>query len=178
MIWSDNPNAPQIPYWQYRSEVAKFNGGVIGVILYGVPIHKLTCLYPPCHFSLGIVVALFFKCMATLLNPDNHMKKSVKWGLAAHTVATFLFITISCGIEGAKSSSDYIDNRGYPDVNNSGPLGHMDYNDASTSSTVGHLSVPLNQWFIDGLLVSAISSSAVLGLNEGFSCIVAMLSIP
>ena len=34
--WSDNPNAPQIPYYLYFEEKADFAGVLIGSILYGM----------------------------------------------------------------------------------------------------------------------------------------------
>jgi hypothetical protein len=37
--WSDNPNAPQIPYLLYFAEKANFAGILIGAILYGMSTH-------------------------------------------------------------------------------------------------------------------------------------------
>ena len=37
--WSDNPNAPQIPYLLYFVEKATFAGTLLGAIFYGTPTH-------------------------------------------------------------------------------------------------------------------------------------------
>jgi len=99
--------------------------------------------------------------MATLLDPNNRMKRGVKWVLVAHTVAIFSFTTISFGAQSMRRSSAYIGNREYPgvhDVFDPGPFGYMVSEGASAIATVDCLVVPLNQWFIDGLLVGAILS--------------------
>lgn len=95
--------------------------------------------------------------MTTLLDPNNRtLKRGVKWVLAAHTVAIFSFTTIACGIECVRRSSAYIGNREYPGVHNvfdPGPFGYMVSEGSSAIATVDCLVVPLNQWFIDGLLL-------------------------
>jgi hypothetical protein len=37
--WSDNPNAPQIPYSLYFAEKANLAGIFIGAIFYGMPTY-------------------------------------------------------------------------------------------------------------------------------------------
>ena len=37
--WSDNPTAPQIPYWVYVEEKAAFAGVFFGAISYGGPTY-------------------------------------------------------------------------------------------------------------------------------------------
>ena len=162
MTWSDNPNAPQIPYYLHHWEISNGNGGIVGAILYGTLAYKPTFLYPPCHFTSGIVIALFFECMTALLNPDNPMRRGIKWVFLAHTVAIFSFITISCAIEGARRSNALIDNREYPGVDHvsrPGPFGYMDLNAGSTAAIISYIAFPLNQWLTDGLLVSTTSNS-------------------
>ena len=90
------------------------------------------------------------------------MRGVVKWGFLIHTVLIFSFTTVSCAIEGIGRSNAYTDNREYPGVDNvfsPGPIGYLDVISASTVGTIEYLANPLNQWLIDGLLVSAISSS-------------------
>ena len=106
--------------------------------------------------------------MAALLDPSNRMRRSIKWALVAHTVAIFSFTTISCGVECTRRSGAYIDNREYPGVRNvfePGPFGYTVSEGASAIATVDCLVVPLNQWFIDGLLVSAVLNSMAQALN-------------
>lgn len=47
-LWSDNPNAPQIPRDVYLGEKSNFSGILIGAIFYGTPICAsiYLCLYP------------------------------------------------------------------------------------------------------------------------------------
>ena len=48
-LWSDNPNAPDIPYYQYVDEKFIFAGTLVGSILYG------TCKTPPPHIHLPVL---------------------------------------------------------------------------------------------------------------------------
>jgi len=41
--WSDNPNAPQIPYDLYFWEKAAFAGELIAAIFYGLPTYRSVC---------------------------------------------------------------------------------------------------------------------------------------
>ena len=170
VTWSDNQNPPQISYYLRRCEILEVIGGAIGAILYGTLTHKPTCLCSPCYFTLGVVIALFFECMTALLNPDNRMRRRVKWVFVIHTVGLFLSITISSAIEGIQRSNAYVDNREYPGVNNvfsSGPFGYLDVSSTSTVGTIEYAAFPLNQWLTDGLLVSVISSSKAYELKIG-----------
>ena len=105
---------------------------------------------------LGIVVALFFQCMATLLNPPNPIRKGIRWALVAHTVALFLFLIIPFGIDFDYFSTEYINNRVFPgnDKFPPGPIGYDGLLVLKATNTVFNAMFPLNQWLADGLLVS------------------------
>ena len=120
---------------------------------------------------LGVVVALFFQCMATLLNPANPMRKGIRWALVAHTVALFLFLTIPFGIEFDYLSIEYINNREFPgdDESPPGPIGYGVLLNLNATATVLDAMFPLNQWLADGLLVSPILNSVALVYNVGGS---------
>lgn len=157
-IWSDNPNAPQIPLPLYLDEKEYFAGFLICPMLYGT-VDQYTHLPVPtlpaqCAF-LGIIVALFFQCMTVLLSPPNPMKRGTKWALVAHTVAMFTFYTISLGIFINDFSIQYINNREFPgnDEFPPGPLGYSYVLDTDATTMVYNLMFPLNQWLGDGLLV-------------------------
>ena len=123
--------------------------------------------------------------MRALLDPTNHIRGGLKWGLVAHTVAMFSFVTMLNTIILNFESSSYIDNRGFPGVGNvlpPGPIGYKGSFDISKAVT-DRISIPLfplNQWLLDGLLVSSVSNSVTYACNVGHpsSCIGAMLSIP
>ena len=51
--WSNNPNAPQIPFWVYTAEREGFVGRLAGAILYGTQVHVSLRLYLPCPFDLS-----------------------------------------------------------------------------------------------------------------------------
>ena len=72
----------------------------------------------------GIVVILFFQCLAALLNPTNGMKRWTRWGPVAHTAAMFLFLTLAAGARLGVYSVSYIDNLGFPG-DDEGPLGPL-----------------------------------------------------
>ena len=120
---------------------------------------------------LGIVVALFFQCIATLLNPTNPIRKGVRWAFVAHTISLFLLVTIPFGIDFDYSSTEYINNREFPgnDEFPPGPLGYDYLLSLGATSTVFDAMFPLNQWLADGLLVSPVSNSVASVYNTGRS---------
>ena len=116
-------------------------------------------------------MALFFQCMATLLNPANPIRKRIRWALVAHTVALFLFLTIPSGIVFDYLSIEYVDNREFPgsDEFPPGPVGFNDLLSLKATSTVFDVMFPLNQWLADVLLVSPILNSVPSVHNVGRS---------
>ena len=104
---------------------------------------------------LGIVVALFFQCIATLLNPTNPIRKGIRWAFVTHTISLFLLVTIPFGIDFDYSSTEYINNREFPGNSEfpPGPLGYSYVLDTDATTMVYNLMFPLNQWLGDGLLV-------------------------
>ena len=131
---------------------------------------------------LGVVIALFFKCIGALLNPANRTRGGFRWLLMTHTVAMFFFATIYFAVNLNLLSTAYIDNREFPGINvvPPGPLGYMynSYNNAAgVVSTVMFL---LNNWLADGLLVNLLPGLVAQISDAGcsFSSIVAMLYTP
>ena len=120
-----------------------------------------------CAHLLGIVVALFFQCMATLLNPANPIRKRIRWALVAHTVTLFLFLTIPYGIDFDYLSTEYINNREFPgdDEFLPGPIGYDNFLGLKATTIVFDAMFPLNQWLADGLLVSLILNSGASVYN-------------
>ena len=121
---------------------------------------------------LGIVVALFFQCMATLLSPADRSGEGIRWARVVHIVALFLFLTIPFGIGFYRLSIEYINNREFPgnDIFSPGPTGYNDLLQLNAGTTFANAMFPLNQWLADGLLVSPILSSlAALVHNVGHS---------
>ena len=118
---------------------------------------------------LGIVVALFFQCMATLLNPANPIRKGIRWTLVAHTVVLFMFLTIPAGIDFDHLSIEYINNREFPGDNGfpPGPIGYDDLFAFKATSAVFDAMFPLNQWLANGLLASPILDVVASVYNVG-----------
>ena len=181
--WSGNPNAPQIPSLLYHTEKEIFSGQLIGLIFYGTPAqHMPTLTLPIQYIFLGIVVALFFRCMGVLLSPVNPIRGGVKLALVFHTVAMFTFLTIPIGIRTSTLPVDFIDNREYPGSGEfpPGPIGY-DYHLSikATTTAVFKTMFPLNQWLADGLLVRPVSGSAhqMINRDDCSSYTVAMLFI-
>lgn len=135
--WSDNPNAPKIPYWLYVGEKAYFAGSLIGAILY------------------GIVVVLFFRCMSALFDPANRGGGGIKWGLATHTVAMFTFSTVYIGLSSNIQSTSFIDNREFSASINGmpGPVGYQFYMRSNAFGIASYIMLFLNNWLADGLLL-------------------------
>lgn len=130
-LWSNNPNAPQIPYRLYFREKATLDETFVAAILY------------------GIVVVLFSRCIGALLNPLNRVGGGTKWGLMSHTVAMFSFITIPVAMHFNKQCTSYTDNRTFP----GGPLKYQDANSGKLINIFPSVMFPLNQWLADGLLL-------------------------
>ena len=119
-------------------------------------------LTPPiqCIF-LGIVVALFLRCMGVLLSPTNSIRRGVKSALVFHTMAMFAFLTIPIVMNAINLSTCYINDREYPgnDKSPPGPIGYSYVLDRKTETFVFDAMFPLNQWLADGLLVRLVSNS-------------------
>ena len=96
--------------------------------------------------------------MGALLHPIHPTTKGVKWGLVAHTVAMFSFLTIGGTINRDIFSHAYVDDREFSGVDGlpTGPSGYQAfaYSTQNTISVVASLMFPFNQWLADGLLVS------------------------
>jgi len=136
--WSDNPNAPKIPYSLYFQEKADFAGILIGSILYGV------------------VIVLFFKCMSALLNPAHRKREGIKWGLVSYTVAMFSFVTVFTAMNLNIQSISFIDNREYPGVDGvvpPGPIGYQSFIFSDALTVVPDVMFLLNGSLADGLLL-------------------------
>ena len=113
---------------------------------------------------LGVDIALFFQCMSAIFNPVYRTKKAVKWGLATHIFVMFSVSTVAIAITRRTFSLAYIDNREVPvaGLYPSGPLEYMQSTNFSLGvmQIIATLSFPINQWLVDGLLVSCASTQS------------------
>lgn len=136
--WSDNPNAPQVPFSVYFAEKSYFTGFLLGAILYGV------------------VIALFFRCMGTLLNPVHQARRGTEWGLLIHTTAMFSFVTVSTAATLGLQSISFINNRRFPGADGvlpPGPVGYQLFVYSKAIGIVPQVMYLLNTWLADGLLL-------------------------
>jgi hypothetical protein len=158
--WFDNPNAPRIPQSLYVAEKTTFTGYLICAILYGMQSQKLCLpeftLYVP-SVILGIIIVLFFQCMAALLDPTNRTRGGFRpWGLVVYIVAMFSFVTIYTAVTLDLLSNAYIDNREFRGGNGlaPGPVGYRFSAYSKPVGTVPQVMFLFNNWLADGLLVS------------------------
>ena len=110
-------------------------------------------------FVLGILVVLFFRCMAALLNPARHWGTRIKWGLVSYTTVMFLIATVVLGMGFDLESNSYINNREFPgvtDVLGPGPLGYQRFIFSGKFMAVSNSMFFLNGWLADGLLVNSL----------------------
>lgn len=183
--WSNNPNAPQIPYWVYFAEKTNFAGHSIGAIFHGT---QNLVVYPfvltfSFNLILGIVIVLFIQCMEALLNPVNRPRGGIKWPLVVHTVAMFTFVNIYNAMSFDLQSISSIDDRGYPGQKNAippGPIGYQELLSSNVDNVVPNIMFLLNSWLADGLLVSSIFKASPKHHNVtlSFSSTVAILFMP
>ena len=97
--------------------------------------------------------------MNALLDPVNRARGGIKWGLVAHTAATFTFATIYIALNLNVQSLSFIDNREFPGTgaDDAIPPGPVGYQWSIRSKPIGIAPTPmlvLNNWLTDGLLVS------------------------
>ena len=160
--WSKNPNAPEIPYRVYLMEKTWFAGTLVSSILYGahnrpptthLSIHAYCLL---ARLTTGMLIVLFFKCMAALFNPTYRRIEGVKWGLASYTLITFSLATVNVAMKAHVLSISYIDNREFPGVEDElypGPFGYQAAISHKAISIIPIAAFRLNNWSADGLLV-------------------------
>ena len=170
--FSTNPNAPKITYDVYFQEKANFAGILIASILYGA--RSPACASPICVLTssvwliLGIVIVLFFQCVAALFNSAHRRGKNSKWGLLSYITATFSVVTVLIAMQLNLQSISYIDNREYPGVDGvtpPGPLGYQESIHASALTVIPDLMFLLNGWMADALLVSSLFDAAISRLE-------------
>ena len=162
--WSDNPNAPKISLSVYHFEKASFAGAFICSILYGMhkkslPTYQSVHVHSICSAILGIVIALFFKCIAALSNPSYRKGERIKWGLVFYTVAIFSVVTVQTAMNLDITSIAYIDNRNFPGIEGElppGPYGYEMFMAAEALNVIPNVMFLLNDWLADGIMVSSL----------------------
>ena len=160
--WSDNPNAPAILYELYYYEKTWLAGNLLSPIFYGTyeKSRPHDCLFMLTLFIwlfLGIVVFLFFRCVAALFNPDHRRGEPIAWGLVSYTVVMFLLVTVGTVMQLNVQSISYIDNREFPGVKgvlHPGPIGYQGSDHAKMVTVIQDIVFILNNWLADGCLVS------------------------
>jgi len=168
--WSNNPNAPKIPYNRYFVEKAYLAGSLIASILYGTrkaprPHVRPSLLTLFVLLIPGVLIVLFFQCMTALFNPANRRRKGVKWGLASYTVLMFSFATVLTGMQLHTQSISFIDNRSFPGLGGlvpPGPLGYQAFIWSGPLLLAPNLVFILSNWLAHGLLVSPLFAAGSL----------------
>ena len=162
--WSDNPNAPNIPYYLYSYEKTCLGGILVGSILYGMPkapppTNPSICAHSVCSVYLGIVIVLFFRCTAALLNPVHRRGEPIRWGLVSYIAIMFSVVTVLTAMEVNVQSISYIDNRNFPGIEGvlpPGPAGYQWLISPEAINVVPNVMFNLCNWLADGLLVSSL----------------------
>lgn len=139
---------------------------IYGMLAYTRWYHLLT------HYIPGVILVLFFRCMGALLNPAGHRKEGIRWGLVAHTVAMFVFLTINVCINFALQSISYVDDREFSGGSTTprGPYGYQaGLLRSNPMNSVPNMMFYLNLWLADGLLVSSVSNPVIRMFHTGHS---------
>lgn len=114
---------------------------------------------------LGMLVVLFFKCMAALFNPAYRKGEGIRWGLVSFTVLMFSLETVVTSMSLNNLSISYIDNREFPGVErvpSPGPLAYQVTHYFHVTNVIPNFFAVLNSWLADGLLVSSLFGAAFL----------------
>ena len=115
---------------------------------------------------LGVVILLFFKCMAALLDPVHRRGEPIKWGLISYTVVMFSLANLQTALTLQKFSLAYIDNREFPNVEGAippapGPIGYLTVAVTHEAiSTTLNVAFTVTNWLADGFLVSSFFDAA------------------
>ena len=100
--------------------------------------------------------------MGALFDPVNRARGGIKWGLVAHTIAMFLFVTVYTGMSFNIQSISFIDNRNFPGAADGTPPGPVGYRSFIHSKAIGIAPTPMlliNNWLADGLWVRCVQLS-------------------
>ena len=115
------------------------------------------------QFVLGIVIVLFFQCMAALFNPAHRRGEGIKWGLVSYTAVTFSSVTVATAMNLGILSVSYIDNREFPGDGTAppGPFGYQLVMEPKALTIIPNLLFVFNDLLADSLLVSCSSDAHV-----------------
>ena len=144
----------------YDLEKDTFTGFLLGSILYGTsePFTSTRPLIDVPVVSLSVIGALvvvFFRCLATLLDPAYRRGEGIKWGLVTYTLVMFSFVTVYTGITLHIQSISFIDEREFTYRGlKFGPLGYQSTIRRTVLGMLTTVMFVLNYWLADGLLVS------------------------
>jgi hypothetical protein len=95
--------------------------------------------------------------MSALFKPANQARRGVKWGLAVHSTAMFVFVTILTAANLYSQSISSIDNREFPgsdDGSPPGPFGYQFYTSYYLINLRPGIAFVINGALADGLLAS------------------------
>jgi len=144
-------------------EKSDFAGTLMGSILYGMrkaaQPARSSNRARSVGFILGVLIVLFFQCMAALFDSANRRGEGIKWGLVSYTMVMFSFVTVLTGMQLDIRSISYIDNREFPGAEGvlpPGPLGYQSSIWSGALTLTPSIMFALNNWLADGLLVSSL----------------------
>ena len=100
---------------------------------------------------LGMLIVLFFKCVAALFSPDHRRSERIEWGLVSYTLVTFSLATASTAMNLHIQSIAFIDNRDFP----GGPTEYTSWIYFNAINIAPNTGFCLSNWLADGLLVSS-----------------------
>ena len=117
----------------------------------------------------GIVIVIFFQCTGALFNPANRTKEGIKWLPVTHAAVMFSFVAVCAGVVLGLQSVSFVDNRTFPGIGGlvfPGPLGCRLFVYYKAINLVPNLTVLLNNWLADGLLVSSVRIQSLVYLTQ------------
>ena len=115
------------------------------------------------QFVPGIVIVLFFQCMAALFNPLHRRGEGIKWGLVSYTAVTFSSVTVATAMNLGILSVSYVENREFSGGGAAapGPFGYQLDMDPKALIIVPDLFFIFNDLLANILLVSCSSDVTI-----------------
>ena len=121
-----------------------------------LPAYPCSLPHPHVRFVPGILVILFLKCVAALVNPVHRRGEPIKWGLVSYAPVMFLIATTENAVDIHTRSISHTDSCEFSGIEgevSGGPIGYQIFISHEAIAVLTDVMLFLNAWLANGLLV-------------------------